>query len=191
MVHVPPQSMSLSVPFKILSLQLTISQTWSVQVPLAQSVPTAQPSPSGHFGAVGSSAVFGGFLAILDPILAAGSCAERVDAADAGDAIAQARGTSCPRRKARSLGRRNRCRSLPGPGNGRRSLAIGICRRCKIAPGSRRSPCNSCRSHRLGSRFRRNRCRSRSGSSPCRRNSRAHTCRRCSRRSRNRCLPCT
>src|SRR5262249_15901937 len=49
-VQVPPQSTPLSVPFKILSLQLSIAQTGSVHVPLLQSLATAHPSPSPHFG---------------------------------------------------------------------------------------------------------------------------------------------
>src|SRR5258708_23809985 len=52
LVHIPPQSTSVSVPFTALSLQLTISQTWSAHVPLAQSASTAHPWPSTHFGHV-------------------------------------------------------------------------------------------------------------------------------------------
>jgi hypothetical protein len=46
----PPQSISVSVPFRVLSLQPAPWQTLAVQTPLEQSVPVVQPPPLPHFG---------------------------------------------------------------------------------------------------------------------------------------------
>jgi hypothetical protein len=48
--HVPPQSMSLSLPLRAPSVQPGVTQTLPVQTPLWQSVAPAQAPPDGHFG---------------------------------------------------------------------------------------------------------------------------------------------
>jgi hypothetical protein len=50
--HVPPQSVSLSVPFLTKSLQDAVWQTLPVHTRLTQSTEARQPSPAGHAGQV-------------------------------------------------------------------------------------------------------------------------------------------
>jgi hypothetical protein len=62
----PPQSTSVSVPFLTVSLQAGTEHRPPLHTPLVQSVLSAQPWPSEHFGQVGppqSTSVSGPFLA--------------------------------------------------------------------------------------------------------------------------------